>query len=78
MRLGASRKSVKAANAEAQDAFNRADGNPRGSGDAARKKYDRAWKMSDRRIHGGMAGATAGAVGGMILQDGNRPGKRRK
>lgn len=36
------------------------------------------WRQVNGRVHGGMAGATAGAVGGMVLQDGNRPGKRRR
>lgn len=77
MRLGASKKSVSASYKDADAARERVRSD--GSGlDEYRSKNNAAWRRGDRRIHGGMAGATAGAVGGMILQDGNRPGKRRK
>lgn len=90
-RLGGSKKRMMAERARGDDALKKRDrlvNNPNPKrGDVeegmyqsqrANTAYYDAARIQDRRIGGAMIGGASGAAGGMILQDGNRPGKRRK
>lgn len=90
-RLGGSKKRMMAERARGDDATRLRDGlakkqNPK-EGDVEEAlwqqnrrswAYDDAERIQKNRIGGAMIGGASGAAGGMILRDGNRPGKRRK
>lgn len=75
MRLGAGKKGLARTRKEMEDAY--AAGDRTGDYTDAQRKAGKHWRGENRRTDMGIAGMTAGAVGGMVLQDGNRQ-KRRK